>query len=125
MSFKDARWRYSWMFGLKVGGGAGIVLALVTDFLFPLAPMGMWCFLVSVTILAVTGIVVALQPDEMKVEVNSFWFAPFGRSLFVFFLITLVGYISSEMAVGDMGYLSGMFPSIAGMQDSLGLAPRR
>lgn len=125
MSEMSARWRYSWLFALKVGGISGLVMALITDFFFSLAPIGMWLFLIALSILLVTSIVVGLQPTSPPIEQRGLWFAPFGLSLFLFFLIQLISYIASESADGSMGYLAAMVPGIDSVQAAVGLSPRR
>ncbi|VAW88176.1 hypothetical protein MNBD_GAMMA18-2231 [hydrothermal vent metagenome] len=124
MSDISSRRKFSLLFALKAGGIPGVILLLVTDFFFSLAPIGMWFFLIPLTLLAVTGMVAALQPDEIDIKDRGIWFAPFAYSLALFFLLSLVGYIASASAPGGMGYLSEMFPAIASLQSSLGLAPR-
>jgi len=124
MSEKSARWRYSWLFALKVGGSAGVIFAIITDFFFALAPIGMWLFLIALTILMVTGMVTALQPTEPEIHERSLWFAPFALSLLVFFVLMLSAYIASESAPGGMGFLSEMVPGVASLQSSIGLAVR-
>ena len=125
MSEMSARWRYSWMFALKVGGSGGIGLALITDFFFSLAPIGMWLFLIALTILTVTGMVAALQPTSPPIAERGLWFAPFGLSLLVFFLLLLSSFIASESAVGEMGYLANIVPGVDSLQAAIGLSPRR
>ena len=125
MSEMKARWRYSWTFALKVGGIGGIIMALVSDFFFSLAPIGMWLFLIALTILTVTGMAAALQPTSPPIAERGKWFAPFGLSLFVFFVILLSSFIASESAAGKMGYLASMVPGVDTLQSAVGLSPRR
>ena len=125
MSEKSARWRYSWLFALKVGGSAGVLFAIITDFFFALAPIGMWLFLIALTILMVTGMIAVLQPTESEVHERSLWFAPFALSLLVFFVLMLSAYITSESAVGGMGYLANTVPGVDSLQAAIGLSSRR
>ncbi len=118
------RRKFSLLFALKAGGIPGVILLLVTDFFFSLAPIGMWFFLIALTLLAVTGMVAALQPTEIDIKDRGIWFAPFAYSLTLFFLLSLGGYIASEGAEGGMGYLANLSSAIASMQSSIGLAPR-
>ncbi|MCF6217144.1 MAG: hypothetical protein L3J62_11320 [Gammaproteobacteria bacterium] len=124
MSEIGVRRKTSLIFALKAGGIPAVILMLVTDFFFALAPMGMWMFLISLTVLTVLGMVAALQPNEVDIKERGIWFAPLGYSLALFFMLSLAGYIASEGAEGGMGYLSNLSPAIASMQSNIGLAPR-
>ena len=124
MSEMAARWRYSWLFALKVGGVVGVVLALVTDLFFALAPIGMWLFLIALTVLMVTGMVSALQPTTPPVEERGIWFAPFGLTLLVFCIVMMVGYIASESAEGGMGFLANSLPGVSAFHSAIGLQAR-
>ena len=125
MSEMSARWRDSWIIALKVGGTSGVVLALITDFFYSLAPISMWLFLIALTILTVTGMVAALQPVSPPIAERGLWFAPFGLTLLVLFLILTANFIASESATGDMGYLASVMPGVDTLQSAMGMSNSR
>ncbi len=124
MSEMKKRWRDAWTFALKVGGSVGVVMALITDLFFALAPIGMWLFLIALTVLLVTGMVTALQPTSPPVAERGLWFAPFGLMLLVFSVVMLSGYIASESAPGGMGFMANSVPGVASLQSAMGLVAR-
>jgi uncharacterized membrane protein len=109
------------LFGLKVGGVVGIVLALITDFFLPLAPIGLWLFLIALTMLLVCGMVVALQPTRDE-SPQGIWFAPFGMALIVFCVVMMTGYITSESSCEQgCGYLAANIDALKSLQMTIGI----
>jgi len=122
MSEKQKRLKFSALFGLKVGGSLGLVLALICDFFLPLAPIGLWLFWIAFTVFLITGMVRALQPTEAAPEQKGLWFAPFAMVLLTFAVVNLTSFIISESACEEgCGYLAANIPALKSLQIEMGL----
>jgi len=121
MAIAKSRFVESGAFIAKTGGVLGTITGVVSDFLIPLMPVGLYVAGISIAIFLILVVIRVIIPKQKHADFveksNNVWFAPLAMTFIVISASTYGLFLWSDSHKDDGGVLAEYVPGVSELQE--------